>query len=45
MSEIVFEIIDAEGYGKSLILDGDEMRYYRIIKGVPLLSGTRRRIE
>lgn len=43
MSEVIFEIIDVEG--KSLIYDndGNEMRYYRIIRGVPLLSGVRRR--
>lgn len=43
--ELIYQKLDKDGYGKALILDGDELRYYRIVAGVPLLSFKRHRID
>lgn len=34
--EIIYEIQNKEGYGKVLIREDNCLRYYRIVKGVPI---------
>lgn len=41
MVGLLWQIIDEDGYGKALISDKNELRYYRMIKYVPILHNRR----